>query len=106
MGLLGFAAYAIALDVEKLSQTEVRVFCFMSTVSRGDVYRWIASRLGPRVVLHNETHHPTQARSEAFAVIFLVQCFHAFMSRSIRNSLITSGASLRFGAHLPSPPDT
>lgn len=32
-----------------------------------------------------------QARSEAFAVVFIVQCAHSFMSRSIRNSLLTSG---------------
>jgi magnesium-transporting ATPase (P-type) len=30
-------------------------------------------------------------RSECFAIVFLTQCSHAFMSRSVRNSLMTSG---------------
>jgi Ca2+-transporting ATPase len=37
-----------------------------------------------------------QARSEAFAVIFITQCAHSFMSRSIRNSLLTSGPGEMF----------
>lgn len=99
MGLLGFAAYAIALDVEKLSETQARVCLFRGSVwcsysverehvcvADGSPCIFITVLLRP-----NDSTIP-QARSEAFAVIFLVQCFHAFMSRSIRNSLLTSGA--------------
>ncbi len=69
--------YTIALIVQAFS---IGILSFISYV----------------VALDVEHLSEEQARSETFAVLFITQCAHAFMCRSIRNSLVTSGAKEMF----------